>query len=48
MGVAKGREILVETLNDILDDISVSDRNVLMDDAIYHQPDEAEEVEEEV
>lgn len=47
IGVAKGRKILVETLNDILDDISVSDRNVLMDDAIYHQPDEAEEEDEE-
>ena len=46
MGVSKGREILVETLNDILDDISVSDRNVLMDDAIYHQPDETEDEEE--
>lgn len=43
IGVAKGRENLVETLNDILDNISVSDRNVLMDDAVYNQPDEEEE-----
>lgn len=47
IGVAKDRDNLVETLNDILDNISVSDRNVLMDDAIYNQPDEKEEDEEE-
>jgi len=45
--VAKGRENLVETLNDILDDISVSDRNVLMDNAVYQQPEEPEVTDEE-
>lgn len=47
IGVAKGRENLVETLNDILDDISVSDRNVLMDNAVYQQPEEPEVTDEE-
>ena len=47
IGVAKGRGLLVETINDILDDISVSDRNALLIDAVYHQPDEGEEEGEE-
>jgi putative lysine transport system substrate-binding protein len=42
IGVTKGREKLVEVIDDILDEISVTERNVLMDDAIYSQPDEEE------
>lgn len=38
IGVAKGKDNLVETLNDILDEISTTDRNKMMDDAIYAQP----------
>lgn len=46
IGVAKGNETLVETINDILDDISATDRNKLMDDAVYNQPaDTGEETE---